>query len=129
MKKTLKQKTQDQRVLEKRNKVKNELYPVLEQKSDNIEDAKLICSGTAIAIQQAFINLMRTYKVGQLELDKMLNAQSDRYAVYKSVLDLFQSETISDAMEMLEGMPKEIENCITEESKKRKLGDLNIKFL
>ena len=116
-------------LIRKRDIAKNQLYPMLIKTSKNIEDAKIFCQSTAIAIRQAFNNRMKNTLVADLKLEEMLDKKGNEYERYKEILDIFNMENMPDALEVLEGMSQAIESFQREESLGRKLDSLKPTFL
>ena len=112
-----------------RAKVKDELYPLLLEGSDSVEDAKVYCQAISIAIKQAFNNRMIDTKVKDLGLLEKLDPENDQYERYKKALEMFADEPLTPALEMLEGMTGVIDSFIREEMTKRKLDSLKATFL
>jgi hypothetical protein len=120
---------QKKKVEAQRKDVKEKLYPFLVKNSENIEDAKVFMSAIGVAIKQAFLNGMRTMPVKDLKMVDMLDAKGTTYGKYKEMFELINDYTITDAINMIEGMPNEIDASIREEMQTRKLDSLNIKLL
>lgn len=116
-------------LIRKRDIAKNSLYPMLLKSSKNIEDAKIFCQSTAIAIKQAFNNRMATTLVSDLKLMDMIDKKNLEYERYKEVLDIFEMENMVPALEVLEGMAQAIESFQREEALGRKLESLKPTFL
>lgn len=113
----------------KRARVKNELYPLLLEASKSVEDAKIFCTAGALAIEQAFANIQKTMLVKNLELSDKLRPDADRYEYFKKLMDMFQEETIADALSMVRDMPHAIDSFIREEMTKRELSTLKAELL
>lgn len=112
----------------KRKRVATELFPWLMAHSKSIEDAKMLCQIIAAGIRQGFGGIMRERDVKSLNLVEMLNTKDDRYDIFKGLIEMFSDETIFNALDMIEGMPKHIDTYITEEMTKRELVTLPVKF-
>jgi hypothetical protein len=121
------QKSKDE-VLRKRKKVKEELYPLLVEKSESIEDAKMLLSVNVLAIKQAFNNKMKEIKVSELDLLNKINSEGDQYVRFRDLLMMFQDEFLPDALEMIDGMVQEIDGLVQAENKKRPLKELKTNF-
>lgn len=113
----------------KREKAKNQLYPLLLESSKSIEDAKLFCQAVSVAVKQAFNRQMSQQKVSDLGLIAMLDPNTDQYEKYKKVMEMFADETLQDTISLVEGMVGAIEGFQREESSKRPLSDLHTEFL
>lgn len=116
-------------VIRKRNKAKDELYPLLLRESKNIEDASVFCQSVGIAINQAFNNKKRELKIKDLNLISQLDEKGKEYARYKAILEMFAEENLKDALEVINGMPDAISGFIREETLNRKLDSLKTNFL
>lgn len=113
----------------KREMAKNKLYPLLLETSKSIEDAKLFCQATVVAIKQAFNKKLSTMRVSELELIPMLDQTGDSYEKYKRILEMFSDETLQDSVNLIEGMQYAIEGFQKEEMTKRGLDTLKTDFL
>lgn len=113
----------------KREKAKNELYPLLLSSSKSIEDAKLFCQAITVAMKQGFNKRMTTMRVDELGLVDMLDPSTEQYEKYKQVLDMFATESLQDAISLIEGMAYAIEGFQKEEASKRQLSELKTDFL
>ena len=116
-------------LIRKRDIAKNELYPMLIKNSKNIEDAKIFCQSTAVAIKQAFNNRMTNTLVSDLGLIDMIDKKNPEYEKYKEVIHMFELENMPAALEVLEGMAQAIESFQREEALGRKLESLKPTFL
>ena len=116
-------------LIRKRDIAKNQLYPMLIKTSKNIEDAKVFCQSTSIAIKQAFNNRMSNTLVSDLKLLDMIDKKNPEYERYKEVLNIFELENMLPSLEILEGMAQAIESFQREEALGRKLESLKPTFL
>lgn len=110
-----------------RAKVKNDFLPYLKENSESIEDARMLCTALSIALEQAFMNKQKDFTVGDLKLVDML--QGEKSTRWKDLLELFEGEKINDALKMIKDFPRELDMCIREELKGRKLDTLKIDLL
>ena len=120
---------QHQEVLRKREIVKDKLYPVLLEKSKSVDNAKIICQSTAIAIRQKYNNLMKDYSVEGLKIADDIDPKSEDKHIYEAILEIVKGESIPVALEILEGMGGGIDSFIREEMTKRELKTLKTTFL
>lgn len=108
--------------------VKEQIYPLLLEESKSIDDAKIFCSATAIAIKQAFNNRMKELKVEELKLNTML-AESQEKERYEKMFNIIKEETILSALKMVDELPNAIDSFIREEMCKRPLTELKAELL
>lgn len=62
-------------------------------------------------------------------MNEMLNKEFADYQKFKDIMDLFQQETIFDAIDILDGMVNAIDSFLKEEISKRSLDTLKTDFL
>jgi hypothetical protein len=111
-----------------RRKVKEEFYPFLCLKTNNIDEAKIFSQALSVAIEQSFTNLQKTMKVKDLGLVAKLT-NNEQSAKWKEVLEMFAEENIMSAQRILRDMPNAIDSFIREEMTKRPLSSLKVDFL
>ena len=113
---------QQRNVQRLRDKVNKEVTPILLELP--IEKAKMVCQTSAIAIKQSFNNKMTEMKVSDLKLLEGMNQKAPDYEVFKNFITLVQDEKISDALQIIEGMPQKIESFLRKENNERLLASL-----
>lgn len=116
-------------VVRKRQLAKDQLYPFLLDTSKSIQDAQIFCQSLSIAITQAFNNKKRDLKVKDLGLDTFLDKNNAEYKRYVKALEMFNSENLLDALEVIEGMNNAIDGFIREENTTRSLETLKATLL
>lgn len=115
-------------ILRKREFVKSKFYPMLVEQSKSVDDAKIICQVLQSSIQTAFNKQMLTQKLDSLGLEGMVAKDAD-YDKYRAVLNLLETETIADALDIIMGMSPAIDGFIREEMVGRKLDSIKTNFL
>jgi hypothetical protein len=107
--------------------LKEILYPILLDVSENIEDAKIFLEANQLAINQAFMNLRAEKTVLDLEVDKMMkdNTESERY---RRLLNALGGESVLAATDILNAMKQIIENNQRDQAKVVPLSSLPLKF-
>ena len=108
----------------KRARVKAEIYPLLKEKSKNIEHAKVICTAASLAVEHAFSNLQRDMKVKELKITQHINKDGDDSDTFRTLMDMIEDETIEGALSMIRDLPHAIDSFIREEMTKRPLSSL-----
>ncbi len=103
----------------------NQLVPLLQNKSESIEEAKMLTQALTIAIQQAFTNKQLEVKVSELGLDKMIDGKAE-YDVMREALKMVENESVSDALKVLERFPAFVDMAIKKEMQTRKLSSLTL---
>lgn len=106
--------------------VKEKFWPVLCETADSIEDATMFLSGFNTAIMQAFLGLMKEKKFSDLELDKKIAGDFEKY---KTILALFEGMNIFEAKNHIENMTHEIALFQQDENRTRKLDSLPQKWI
>lgn len=124
----LEEQKQREETLRLRSIVKEQIYPLLLEKSKSIDDAKIFSSTVSISIKQAFNNTMRKMLVEELKLKGMLS-ESEEKERYEKMFDILNTETIFNALKMIDEMPNAIDGFIREEMCKRPLSELKADFL
>ena len=125
----LKEQAQEQEAIRRRKLVKEELYPLLCEVTDNIDDAKRLCGATASAAQSMFLNRMRNLNIEELGLHEMVDKTNKDSLKFLKLIELIQKENVAVAMELLNGFAQEIDAVIHEENKGKSLKDLDMKLL
>jgi hypothetical protein len=120
---------QKKEVQRKREIARNRLYPFLLDNSKSIQDAQVFCQSVSIAINQAFTNKKKEFKVKEFGLIEQLDKNNSEFKRYKEILEMFEDENLSDALEIIEGMNNAIDGFIREENTKRSLETLKTEFL
>lgn len=115
-------------VLRKRELAKNKLYPFLCDNSTSVRDAMVMCQSIQVSIQTAFNNQMLKTTVESLGLNDMV-AKNPDFEKYRTLLDMLAKENVSDALDIIGGMPSAIESFIKEEMTKRPLKEIKATFL
>ena len=118
-----------ERVKTQRNKAKNELYPLLLEASESIEDAKFLCNVIATSIKQAFNNQMIEQLVSSLDLVSKLNTEEKKHDYFKRLIEMFENESIASALAVIDEMPTAIDSFAREDNSKRPLSSLKSDFL
>ncbi len=113
----------------KRSKINYELLPFMLDNTTSVEDAKLFIQVVSQAINQEFVNRLRTTKLSDLEMSKFINPEAEHAERYSKLFDMFSDESIKDALEMIDGFPNMIEKSLRNEFKERDLKSLNIELL
>lgn len=124
----LEEQKQREETLRLRKIVKEQIYPLLLEKSKSIDDAKVFSSTVSISIKQAFNNTMRKILVEELKLKGMLS-ESEEKGRYEQMFDILNTETIFNALKMIDEMPNAIDGFIREEMCTRPLNELKAEFL
>lgn len=104
-----------------RQKVKQELYPLLLKESESIEDAKMMLQVVKLTIQQSVLQKQKGIKLRELEIPRITEEKFERYNKF---MDLLMEENVSVSMELCEGLSNVIDSFIKEENSKRKLTEL-----
>jgi len=113
-----------QEVRRQRSFVKDKFFPSLIKASTSIEDAKYLLTSLGNMIMQEFLAQMKEKKFNELKLTEKLDPKSPQFEDIKTMVELFNDESIFTARELVEGMQNEIETNITDELKARKLDSL-----
>jgi hypothetical protein len=116
---------QQEKVKRFRQKVKQEVYPLLLKSSKSVEDAKMILHVVGMAVQQAVLVKEKELKVSDLEITKA----SEGNERFDAILNLFKDESVRDTIEILSGMRDVIESFVREENTTRPLSKLKATFL
>ena len=128
---------EDKKVLEaqlkerdrKRAFVAKELFPMLNETSKSIEDAKMFCTMVASSIRHAHGKIMMEKMMSDIDLSDELNKKSPEYGRFQRAFEMLKQEKVSTALEILDGASQFIDGSQKEEDSKRKLSDLPVKFL
>lgn len=113
----------------KRKKVREELYPFLVKNFNNIDETKVFLQVLALSLQQEYLRGMNQIRIRDMKMGSYVNEKADNAEKYKEVFDMFQEETLSGALEMIEGFPKEIDTQLRLETKERKLETIKLNLL
>ena len=113
-----------QEVRRQRSFVKDKFFPSLIKASTSIEDAKYLLTSLGNMIMQEFLAQMKEKKFNELKLTEKLDSKSPQFEDIKTMVELFNDESIFTARELVEGMQNEIETNVTDELKARKLDSL-----
>lgn len=115
--------------------VKEIFYPFLLSKTENIEDAKRMCVAAGQAVQFAYDNQMleeqkrlSKSQVSVLNVNEMIDSNV-RYDRDRELIKMFEHEGISTAVQLLNGMSREIEGFLKDENKERKLETVKTNWL
>lgn len=106
-------------------KVKEELYPLLLEKSESIADAKMMLQITKMTIQQSLMAKQKELKVSDLEFPKV----ESKYERFEALMNILKEESVDIAMELCQGMSDAIDSFVKEEHTKRKLSELPAQLL
>lgn len=113
--------------LQKRLKfIKEQFWPLLCETSDSIEDASTFLGGFNTALMQSFLGLMKEKKFSELEMDKKIAGD---YEKYKKILVLFNDMNVFEAKDLIEGMKSEIALFQQDEARTRKLDSLPTRWI
>lgn len=85
----------------------------------------MILQVIGMAIQQSLMSKQKELKVSDL---KNLEVSKD-FEHFNSIIELFKDESVSDAIEILDGLHTTIKGSIREENQKRKLDTLIVGLL
>lgn len=90
-------------------KVNSQIFPLLKEISEDVEDAKMIPGVLKTVVQQAIFNEMMKRTIKDLDLINQLKGgdkrQIDKYA---KLIELLEKEKISTAYTILDGLVEEI---------------------
>lgn len=111
-----------------RKMIREEVYPLLITESLNIDDAKMMCNSTALAIKTAFNKMMLSQTIDELGIKTKVDDKPENER-FKKLIEIFENETIYNAVQLLEGTMNAIESFQREESTKRKLDTLKSELL
>lgn len=108
---------------------KEKFFPALVNASKNVNDAKMFLTSFSNILMETFLSKMKTIKVGELDLTKILNPKDEKYNEFKTMIELFDNQDLFTAKELIEGMKGEIDMWVKDELDNRKLSDLKLKWL
>lgn len=99
--------------------------PLMEDITENIEEAQLITESTKTAIKQAFINLQKTMLVRDLKLKESLQNVKKPELVSKhvKVLEILEDQTIDDSIRLLDGLFDASNEQLIKDIRSKKLSD------
>lgn len=109
--------------------IKEKFYPALCKASRNVEDATVLLEGFNATLMQSFLGLMKEKKLKDLNLATKLDAMSDTFAENRDLLELFDTMSVFEAKDYIEGMRNEIALFQREEWKSRPLSSLQVKWI
>ncbi len=113
----------------KRARIKEELYPLILESSDNIADAQLFLQSISVQIQNMFSQLMKDKKLSELKMLMALDPTSEKYQKYKKIIEILEKENISDALQLVEGTADAIQYFIKKEIDERPVSSLVTHFI
>lgn len=105
--------------------IKEEVYPFLLEHSENIEEAKQMCTVLKMTITQAAMNREKKLLVSELDVPQV----DAKYEKYNQFIKLFLDKTVFDSKQLMEGMSDVIDSFIREENTKRKLSEIKADLL
>lgn len=127
-------KTKEQILMEKRWEKENAprrkfidetFMPLMEEITQNLEEAQFITESTKVAMNQAYAMQQKTMKVSELKMIEQLKKVKKPEAVAKhvKVLEVLADQTIDDALRILDGLYDEANRVVMKEFKEKKLTD------
>lgn len=108
--------------------VKDTVYPALCKATVSIDDATQQLYLINTMMMQKFLERMKDVKVGELQMELVLNEKESMYKEVKAFLEIFKDMNMFDAKEILEGMKNEINLFVNEENKVRPLTELKTQW-
>lgn len=105
--------------------IKEIVYPALLEKSDSIDDAKIILGVVSTAIQQAMLNIQMKQLVKDLDIPEV----DEKYKKYSDIMVLFRDHSVTESTKLIQGLQDEIDETVRDENKERKLATLEVKLL
>lgn len=110
--------------------LKDQLYPLLLETTENVEDCKMFLQTLQLVIEQAFMNLKREKVVFDLQLtDENHMRDNPESQRYRRLLELLQYENVASALDILTSMNNIIQNNERTLMKDKKLAELPIRFI
>ncbi len=109
--------------------IRKTLYPFVVKNSTSVQDAKMFLSVLALVINQKFLNKMMQLKISDLKLEEDLKEGTPQEEKYREFIELFKDTDLRTALDVLEALPKVIDNTIKQEQEVKKLEDLNIPYM
>lgn len=116
-------------VLRQRAIVTEKLWPILLQKTDSISDASVAVQTLLVTVRNQFGNYMMKLSLKDLDLVKNIKPEFDKNGRYAEILNLLDSEKLSDVVNLLDGVSNEIDRLNKKEQHERKLDTLKTDFL
>lgn len=104
-------------------------YPQLITASKSVDDTLSFLSSISTVMMETFLGMMRDKKFSELNLIDKLDPKDEKYEDIKTLLNLFNEQTVFEARDILEGMKREIQMWCNDEMKERKLESLQTKWL
>jgi hypothetical protein len=112
-----------------RNKIKDEIYPILNCQSKNIEHAKMVCQIVAASLRQAFNNKANSFSVLDMNLSKDIDLKHNDAGIVLDVLNVIKDEKLPVGISMLDGLANEIDRLIKKEVNERSLDTLKTDWI
>lgn len=136
MKKKQQHKSKEQIILEKELKkidlarkefIDKQFMPLMEGLTTNIEEAQFICESLKTAINQAWQNKAGEMLLSELKMLESLQKVKKPELVSKhlKVLELLQTQSIRDAMILLDALFSEANRAVIKSIQEKKLSDFN----
>ena len=108
--------------------VRENLYPIILDAVNSVNDVKTFSGIIEMTINQAFAKLVETMKVKELGILEKLDDKAPNSNEYKRFFNLMNDETVKDCLDMLKGFPKYIDNITEEKLSKDLFKDLVINW-
>lgn len=116
---------QKQEAIRKRAFVTDVFFPLLKKHTKTIHQAKQVCKILQNDIMSTF-NMGMKNPVSTLDLTKKMEEDtSDGATAYRELAEAFKDVSISEAMELIGGMPEAIDGGLSIETWGRSLEDMN----
>lgn len=110
----------------KRQRVRDELYPLLMELGETIRYVKIFLHTASVAADTAFLDKKKEIKLKDLDILKMFNKDDEKTAHYTRLYELFGDESVQSFMDMVQTMPQNIDNMLYFETEKKPFSDINI---
>lgn len=108
---------------------KETLFPILLKYSQSIRHAQQICKIVENAIITLHNNELGMKVLSDLQLDQHFKGDDEASVAFREILEAFKAEKLTTCLEVIGGMSGGIDSFIAEETKNRKLTELQTHFL
>lgn len=112
---------QEENVKKLRGFIKENFWPFLKETSKNVADAQMFCQVISTSLKDESNKEMRKKLVGDLGMLAQLDKKNEEYDRFFKAFQMFEGQSVSNALMVIEGMAQAINAYVQKEQKERKL--------
>ncbi len=109
--------------------VRDEFFPALCASTNSINDADIFLQTFNTMLMENFLQIMKTMQFSDLKLTDQLDPKSPKHAEISKMVHLFDTMTVRETQDIVEGMKNELRDLYRRETMSRPLDSLKTNWI